>query len=132
MLRLLIFVLIVIPVLEIWILVASGRIFGWLVTLLFVILTGVTGAALAKKQGLHIWRLAQIQLQQGEMPGDAILDGICIFAGGLLLLTPGFFTDAVGFSLLFSYTRNMFKIGIKKWLYKNIKDGKIRLHFGKW
>lgn len=102
MIKIIAAILIIVPTLEIWGLTAAGKTFGWFPTLLLVILTGVVGAWLAKKEGLRVWRSAQIQLQQGQLPGEAILDGLSIFAGGLLLLTPGFFTDTIGFLLVFS------------------------------
>jgi UPF0716 protein FxsA len=127
MLRILILLLLIVPTLEIWLLVAAGRGIGWIPTLLLCILTGVTGAWLAKREGLQIFQLAQLQLSRGELPGEALLDGICVFAGGLLLLTPGFFTDILGFLLLFPYTRGVPKLFIKRWLYKKIQSGNIQM-----
>lgn len=63
-----------------------------------------------------------------ELPGEAVLDGICILSGGLLLLTPGFFTDTIGFLLLFPYTRGMIKILLKGLLLRMV-DGRIRWWF---
>lgn len=131
MFRIILLLLLVVPILEIWLLVVSGQTIGWLLTLLFVILTGVGGAALAKQQGSQVLRLAQLQLQKGQIPGEAILDGISIFAGGLLLLTPGFFTDAIGFALLIPYTRGIVKIGMKKWIARQIQNGHITFFFKK-
>lgn len=123
-------ILIIVPTLEIWGLITAGQAFGWFPTLLMVIATGVIGAWLAKKQGLEVFRLAQMQLQQGQLPGEALLDGIIIFAGGLVLLTPGFFTDAIGFLCLFPLSRGFMKIYIKKWLWRNIQSGRISIHGG--
>lgn len=94
--KVLVALLLIIPTLEIWGLVTAGQNFGWLPTLLLVISTGVIGAWLAKRQGLQIFQNAQRQLQQGQIPGEVVLDGIIVFAGGLTLLTPGFFTDLLG------------------------------------
>lgn len=90
MFRTIVFLMIVIPALEIWGLIKAAQFIGGVQTFLAVILTGVIGAFLAKKEGLKTWNKAQIELRNGQLPGDAILDGISIFAGGLLLLTPGF------------------------------------------
>lgn len=68
---------------------ASGYI-GITQTILFVIFTGFIGAYLLKREGIKTWSNFQDDLINGEIPGKAIMDGICIFAGGLLLLTPGF------------------------------------------
>lgn len=129
--KILLALLIIIPTIEIWGFVTAGQAFGWVPTLLLVILTGVVGAWLAKQQGLQIFQLAQVQLQRGELPGEAILDGILIFAGGLVLLTPGFFTDFLGLLCLIPVTRGIMKIYIKKWLWKNIQNGRISFYGGR-
>ncbi|GGE17440.1 hypothetical protein GCM10011571_18930 [Marinithermofilum abyssi] len=123
MFRILVLLLILIPALEIWGLVSVGKVIGPVPTVLAVIATGVIGGWLARWQGLNTWRLAQIQLRNGELPGEALLDGVCILSGGLMLLTPGFFTDALGLLLLIPYTRTIVKHFLKKWLTKKVKDG---------
>lgn len=107
--RLLMLLIIVIPALEIGLFILSGKTIGTVSTILIIILTGVIGAWLAKKQGLEAMRNAQQQMQYGQIPGNAIIDGLCILIGGLLLLTPGFITDTVGFLLLIPLTRNKIK-----------------------
>ncbi|GED13887.1 FxsA family protein [Aneurinibacillus migulanus] len=125
--RVLIMLFLLVPILEIWFLVAAGRGIGWVPALLLCVLTGVIGAWLAKREGLQIFRLAQVQLSRGELPGEAILDGICVFMGGLLLLVPGFLTDIFGFLLLIPYTRGIAKLFIKRWLYKRIRNGQLNI-----
>lgn len=131
MLRILILLMIIIPALEIWGLVKAADIIGGWQTVAAVIATGVIGAYLAKLEGLKTWIQAQHDLSQGRVPGKAIFDGISIFAGGLLLLTPGFFTDTIGFLLIFPYTRNIFQYYIKKWLEKKIRNGEIHFYVHK-
>lgn len=114
--------LIIIPAIEITMLIYSGKIIGIWSTFLLIIFTGVLGAYLAKKQGLMVLRQAQEQMNRGQIPGNAILDGICVFAGGILLLTPGFITDVLGFFLLLPVTRKFVKLfmisRLKKWMEK--------------
>lgn len=114
--------LIIIPAIEITMLIYSGKIIGIWSTFLLIIFTGVLGAYLAKKQGLMVLRQAQEQMNYGQIPGNAILDGICVFAGGILLLTPGFITDILGFFLLLPVTRKFVKLlmisRLKKWIEK--------------
>lgn len=121
--RVLIPLLIIIPALEMWLLLLSGKTFGALPTFLLVILTGVLGAYLAKKQGVSVLMKAREQLSYGQLPGEAILDGICVLFGGAVLLTPGFITDAMGFFLLFPLTRKMVKPFLAKWLQNLFKNG---------
>ncbi|OYD08401.1 FxsA family protein [Paludifilum halophilum] len=133
MFRLIILALILIPALEIWGLVTVGSWIGAWPTVLAVIVTGVVGGYLARWQGLQTIRLAQIQLRNNELPGEALLEGICILSGGLLLLTPGFFTDAFGFLLLIPYTRGMIKLVLKRWLNKMIAEGRVyRVDYRRW
>lgn len=122
--------LIIVPTIEIWGLITAGQAFGWVPTLVVVILTGVVGAWLARKEGLQIFRSAQVQMQRGELPGEMILDGILVFAGGLVLLTPGFFTDAMGFLCLLPVTRAIMKKYLKAWLLKKIQNGNFRFYGG--
>ncbi|MDE3839884.1 membrane protein FxsA [Bacillus methanolicus] len=114
--------LIIVPALEIAFLLLSGKTIGVLPTIFLLIFTGVLGAYLAKRQGLETIRKAQEQLRYGQIPGDALLDGICILIGGTLLLTPGFITDMAGFLLLAPPTRKFFKMllikAFKRWIDK--------------
>lgn len=109
MFRLLLALIIIVPALEIGLLILSGKTFGVMITILIIISTGVLGAWLAKKQGLHAIQEVQAQMSRGQVPGDAIIDGLCILVGGVVLLTPGFITDAIGFILLFPRTRRLVK-----------------------
>lgn len=129
MFRIIVLLMIGIPALEIWGLVKAASIIGGLETVLAVILTGVVGAYLAKMEGLKTWIEAQQEFRQGHLPGKAILDGISIFTGGLLLLTPGFFTDTLGFLLILPFTRTYFQILIKKWLEKKIRNGEFYFYY---
>lgn len=117
--------LIVIPVIEIWGILQVGKWIGPLPTILTLIATSVLGGYLAKRQGTEVIRLAQLQIGRGQLPGEAILDGACILAGGVLLLTPGFFTDIVGFFLVIPFTRGLLKLWLRNWLDKLIRDGKV-------
>ncbi|WP_158736601.1 FxsA family protein [Alteribacillus sp. YIM 98480] len=117
--------LIIVPALEIGLLVLSGNMIGVWPTILLIILTGILGAWLAKKEGLNTIRTAQLQMQNGEVPGGLVLDGICILVGGAVLLTPGFITDAVGFFLLIPYTRALIKALLERIFAKLIQNGSI-------
>ena len=123
MMRFLTIIFILIPILEISVLLISGKTIGVLPTLLLLFLTGIIGAWLAKRQGLETMRKMQEQLRYVQIPGDAIVDSICIFFGGLLLLTPGYITDICGFLLLLPFTRNKLKpvlfLLMRRWIEKN-------------
>lgn len=123
MMRILLLLLITIPAAEIGILLFSGKMIGVLPTVLMIIFTGILGAVLAKKQGLKTIRKANEQLQYGRVPGDEMMDGLCIVIGGIFLLTPGFLTDLLGILLLLPPTRSFMKPlmmkMLQRWMDKN-------------
>ena len=129
MFRILLALIIIIPALEIGVLLISGHIIGVGRTILLIVATGVIGAWLAKQQGTEVIRLAQVQIRNGDVPSDAILEGICVLAGGILLLAPGFITDFVGFFLLIPYTRGIIKIWLRKWFRRMIHFGGVSIFF---
>jgi UPF0716 protein FxsA len=117
----LVVIFIVVPAIELWGLITVGSWIGPIPTILLVIFTGIVGVYFAKREGLSTWRKAQEQMSRGEMPGDALLDGACILVGGVLLLTPGFFTDVTGFLLVFPYSRKFIRFLLKKWMFKRVE-----------
>ncbi len=107
----------IIPILEIYLMIEIGSIFGVLTPITLVIITGFLGAFLARIQGLQTFFRIQESLSEGRMPRGELLDALLIVIAGLVLLTPGFLTDSVGFLLLIPLTRN----SIKYWLRRQIK-----------
>ncbi len=118
MLGYLILLFTLIPVIELALLIKIGQYIGISWTLGVVIFTGVAGAYLAKMQGLITLRRIQEDVNQGRMPADKLLDGVLILCSGILLLTPGFITDIIGFMGLLPLTRDLFK----RWLKRKIED----------
>ena len=112
-----------VPILELYILVKLGTIFGVGITLLVVIGTGILGASLAKREGLKVWFRIQGEMQNGRFPGNELLDGFLIFVAGVLLLTPGLLTDILGFLTLIPWTRDIFKKWIKEKVRKMMDSG---------
>lgn len=125
--RYLFLLIIIIPAAEIGFLMFSGKMIGVLPTIALIILSGVVGAYLAKQQGLETLRKAEEQMRYGNMPGDAILDGICVLIGGTLLLTPGFISDFAGLLLLIPFTRVFFKKLIGRALMNWFNKGRITI-----
>ena len=114
---------VVVPVTELYILIEVGKRIGSLTTIGIIIFTGILGAYLVKNQGFKILRKIQNDLNEGIMPGDSLIQGAIILAGGILLLTPGFVTDIVGFIFLIPVSRNVVKKYLLKWLQGKIKEG---------
>ena len=107
----------IIPIIEIYLLIEIGSMFGALTAVTLVILTGFLGAFLARMQGLQTLYRIQESLREGRMPSGELLDALLIVIAGLVLLTPGFLTDSAGFLLLIPSTRN----SIKYWLRRQIE-----------
>ncbi len=96
---------ILVPWLELVLLLQLGRRIGLAGTIGVILLTGVIGAALARREGLATLRTIRESLARGEVPAQGIVDGCLILAAGLVLLTPGLVTDTAGFLLLIAPAR---------------------------
>jgi UPF0716 protein FxsA len=113
---------------ELYILIEAGRIVGIGPTIALIMLTGIAGAWLARNQGVAILRKIQNETARGQMPATTLIDGALVLVGGLLLLTPGFFTDLLGFSFLVPLTRDLWRTALSLWLEKQIQLGSVRIH----
>lgn len=125
--RYLFLIIIIVPAADIGLLLFSGKLIGVWPTLFLILFTGVVGAYLAKKEGVQTIRKAQEQLRHGQIPGEAVLDGICILVGATLLITPGFITDILGFLMLFPPTRKLFKFFMKNSFRRWINKGRFKI-----
>ncbi len=121
--------MIAIPAFEIWLFIELGQIIGGWMTVLLILLTGFIGAFLAKREFKRVFAYAKHELSSGHIPTESILDGICIFAGGLLLLTPGFITDTIGFALLLPWTRSVCKMWLLRFIRRKIDTGQIQFMY---
>ena len=86
-----------IPIIEISIFITIGNNIGILNTIAIILLTAMIGIYFVRRQGLSLLFNAQRNMAQGIMPAEEIKGGIFLLISGLLLITPGFFTDCVGF-----------------------------------
>jgi UPF0716 protein FxsA len=92
--------LIIVPIIEIGLFVKVGGLIGLWPTLAIVIVTALIGSSLLRSQGAAAIRELQGSMGRGGDPGKALANGALILVSGILLLTPGFFTDAMGLALL--------------------------------
>lgn len=90
---------IAVPLVEIGLFIQVGGLIGLWPTIFVVVITAVIGTALLRHQGLSALHRLQTAMDAGEPPLGPVFDGFCLLAAGALLLTPGFFTDAIGFLL---------------------------------
>ena len=94
-----------------------------------VIATGILGGILAKYEGIAVWRRLWLNLQQGIMPTDELIEGLLIFIAGALLITPGILTDLTGFLILIPLTRTMIRNWIKQKIQRAINQKRINIYF---
>jgi len=116
-----------VPALELYLLFKVGAQLGALNTILIIIVTGVLGASLAKSQGLELLMKIQNELNKGEIPAGQLLQGFLVMGGGLLLLTPGFVTDILGFSMVLPGTRTIIAMFLTKFFAGQIKKGNVHV-----
>ena len=91
--------------LEVLVLAKVAGLIGWPITIIATVVTALLGSYLFRRQGLETWVRLNQRMQQGDMPGQEMVEGIMLLLGGALLITPGFITDAVGFALLLPFSR---------------------------
>ena len=100
MFPILLLLFIFVPIIEIGLFIQVGGFLGLWPTIALVLITAFVGASLVRSQGIQTLMSVQGRLQQGEMPAQQILEGVMLAVAGVLLLTPGFMTDALGMLVL--------------------------------
>lgn len=105
---------IAVPAIEIYALIEVGSHIGALATLAIIVATGVLGAALARQQGLSALREVQRSFATGSDVGRSVVEALLVLCASVMLLTPGFFTDVIGFALLLPPIRRVVATGLVK------------------
>ncbi|GEM76625.1 FxsA family protein [Vibrio sagamiensis] len=98
---------ILVPVIEIGLFIKVGGFLGFWPTIGLVLVTAFVGASLVRSQGIQTLISVQARIQQGELPAQQIFEGVLLAVAGVLLLTPGFLTDAIGMTILLPAPRAM-------------------------
>ncbi len=101
-----------IPLIELYLLLQLSQVTSVPTTILIVVVTGVIGTMLARREGAMAWFRFHSAVNEGRMPSREIQDGLMIVFAGALLLTPGLLTDALGFTLLLPAGREL----VRKWI----------------
>jgi UPF0716 protein FxsA len=101
----LVLLFLLVPIAELYVIIQVAHGIGVLNTLGLLILSGIVGGWLAKREGLALLRRIQNQLQQGQLPAKEVVDGGLILFAGALMLAPGFLTDLLAIALLIPPTR---------------------------
>jgi UPF0716 protein FxsA len=108
--------LLAIALLELWTLVWLTRQLGWLPTLGLVLLGGLLGVSLARREGTRVFRDWQAALVSGRPPTASALEGMLVFVSGALFLLPGVLTDVLGLLLLLRPVRRRAARVLRRWL----------------
>ncbi|GAA4871360.1 FxsA family protein [Ferrimonas pelagia] len=121
----------VMPIVEIYVLMTVGDALGAINTIALVILTAAVGASLVRSQGLSTMMSVQQRLARGEMPGQQIVEGVMLAVAGVLLVTPGFVTDAFGLLVLTPATRApIARFLMSKMQLRMVQPGQFQGGFG--
>src|SRR5262245_40742916 len=112
MLKLVLFIFVLLPIVELTLLFKLGHALGWLPTLALVFGAGIVGAAIAKFQGRRAALRVRQQLAQAVAPAAEVLDGLLIGVAGVLLILPGILSDVLGLALLLPPVRKL----VRRWL----------------
>lgn len=128
MLLLLFLIFTLVPLVELYLLIQLGTYIGALDTIAIVVFTGIVGGLLAKSQGLAVLRQIQIQMREGRIPAESLFDGLLILISGIMLITPGLLTDGLGLFFLIPWTRQAFKLWLKRKIQEKVAHGEIQTH----
>ncbi len=112
----LLIIFIILPIIEISIFIQVGGFVGTFNTILIIFLTAAVGVYFVRQQGFRTFQKIAVELQNQQIPVQGMFDGLLILISGILLVTPGFLTDIIGFLGLIPQTR-VFLLGIIKNLF---------------
>jgi len=107
--------LIFIPIIEISIFITIGSEIGIINTIAIILITALIGIFLVRRRGISLLFNAQNNLSQGIMPTEEIKGAIFLLISGLLLITPGFFTDFIGFAMFLKPVQNFVALKAKQY-----------------
>jgi len=126
MLAYLIILLLLLPFVDFYLLIVIASEIGLLYTIVFVISTGVIGAAIIKREGIEVLKRLQTSVTAKEISRN-MLEVLLLLFGGLMLLSPGFLTDILGFLSVLRPTRQRIMLKISQKL-ENSSDFQVELH----
>ena len=112
---------IIIPIIEISIFITIGSNIGILNTIAIILITALIGILLVRRQGIKLLFDAQKNLYNGIMPTEEIKGAIFLLISGLLLITPGFFTDCIGFAVFLKPVQNLIASKAKSYFQSRIR-----------
>jgi len=118
----------VVPLIELYLLIAIGRVLGPVPTIGLVLITGALGAWFARLEGARVILRWQEAVARQQMPKEGVIDGFLIFVGGLLLITPGILTDIAGLCMVMPFTRRVIAGFVRAWFERQIASGRVQVY----
>lgn len=118
------------PAVELALLIQVDRFIGFWPTIGLIVVTGLVGSHLARREGLSTWQRLTARLQRGDLPGTELADGLLILVSGALLITPGILTDVFGFMGLVPLTRTPLRRLLMRWFRGKMEQGTLQVHAG--
>ncbi len=128
MLGKLILLFVLLPLADLVLLMVLSSYTGWQFSVALVIISGIAGAYLAKLSYKSVLKKFSRSAAANQMPTELLTDGAMIFFAAGLLLTPGFITDAIGFSLLIPPCRRWYKRRLSNWVKRNFQFQVVQMN----
>lgn len=116
---------IVLPATELALLIEVGRRIGTGATLGVIVVTGMMGATMARRQGLGVLRAIRTETAAGRLPAAQLVDGLILLIASALLVTPGVLTDAVGFLCLVPSFRALLRGLLRQRFERAVAEGRV-------
>ena len=115
------------PIAELVIYIQASEVIGWLSVIALTVLTAVAGTAIIRWQGLGAVHKLRGTMAEGEAPVEAVVDGVFLLVAAPFLMTPGFLTDAIGFSLLVPPVRHAIARYALRRLRRAVDNGRVTI-----
>ena len=130
MLARIVLLFLLLPAIEFVLFIQVEKLIDFWPTVALILVTGVVGGYLARREGASTWKKLNARLSQGGLPGNEIVEGVIILVAGALLVTPGVLTDVVGFLGLLPPTRHMIRRLVVKRFKHKLETGSMSVQYG--
>lgn len=130
MLGRLVLLFLLLPAVELGLLIQVDQFIGFGPTVGLIVITGIAGSYLARREGVQTWRRLNARLSKGDLPGKELIDGVIILIAGALLVTPGVLTDGLGFLGLLPPTRAVIRRLLMRRFQSKMEEGSMQVQFG--
>jgi UPF0716 protein FxsA len=118
---------VLVPVVELYLLVAIGKAIGVLPTLAMLGASAIFGTMLARREGARVLRTWQAAIDRGEVPREGLVSSLLVLVGGVLLVIPGVLSDVVGVLLLIPWTRRLVAHGVRGFVERRMQVTRIHI-----